>query len=309
MTSDASDSSIQSSSQSRTFTSVFPALASGAIAGAIAKTTIAPLDRTKINFQVSHDKRYSFKAAFRFVRLTYRNTGFFSLYRGNSATMARVIPYAAIQFAAHEEYKHLLHVDKDGVRTPVKRYICGSMAAMTATMFTYPLDTAKARLSVSTKEEYQNLRAVFLNEYNKTGLRGIVTFYRGIYPTILGVIPYAGTSFFTYETCKILYTEETGKQVGPLLRLFFGAFAGLVGQTSSYPLDIVRRRMQTSRVPPGQGVLMTLYDVWLHEGFVHGLYKGLSMNWIKGPMAVGISFTTYEHVLPHMKYYMSRLAA
>ncbi|KAI1708324.1 mitochondrial carrier protein domain-containing protein [Ditylenchus destructor] len=67
--------------------------------------------------------------------------------------------------------------------------------------------------------------------------------------------------------------------------------------------------MQTSRVPPGQGVLMTLYDVWLHEGFVHGLYKGLSMNWIKGPMAVGISFTTYEHVLPHMKYYMSRLTA
>lgn len=83
--------------------------------------------------------------------------------------------------------------------------------------------------------------------------------------------------------------------------MVFGALAGLAGQSTSYPLDIVRRRMQTSKIPSGQGVLQTLSQIAREEGVVRGLYKGLSMNWVKGPIAVGISFTTYEHVVLHLR--------
>lgn len=36
-------------------------------------------------------------------------------------------------------------------------------------------------------------------------LEGITVLYRGYVPTILGVIPYAGVSFFIYDTLKRLY--------------------------------------------------------------------------------------------------------
>ncbi|KAL1234769.1 Mitochondrial coenzyme A transporter SLC25A42 [Trichinella pseudospiralis] len=261
---------------------IVTSLSAGAIAGAIAKTAIAPLDRTKINFQVS-TRHYSFKEAAKFIKETYRQQGFIALYRGNSATMARVIPFAAVQYCAHEQWKHVLHVDRPNSSTPLRRYIAGSMAGVTATSVTYPLDLAKACLSVSRKSQYKTLIAVFVKIWH---VDGPLALYRGIVPTLLGVIPYAGTSFFTFESLKIFQHERTGRPVTALEKLVFGAIAGLCGQSASYPLDIVRRRMQTGVVPQSSSISQVVRSVAIHEGVVHGLYKGLSMNWIKGPIAI-----------------------
>lgn len=78
--------------------------------------------------------------------------------------------------------------------------------------------------------------------------------------------------------------------------MIFGACAGLIGQSASYPLDVVRRRMQTAGVTghPHASIAHTLRAIVQEEGAVRGLYKGLSMNWLKGPIAVGISFTTFD---------------
>lgn len=275
---------------------VLNSLMSGALAGAVAKTAVAPLDRTKIMFQVS-SKRFSAKEAYRLIYRTYLNEGFWSLWRGNSATMVRVIPYAAIQFCAHEEYKQLLgsyYGFQGKALTPFPRFIAGSLAGTTAAMLTYPLDMVRARMAVTPKEMYSNIVHVFIRISREEGLK---TLYRGFTPTILGVIPYAGLSFFTYETLKKLHADHSGKsQPSPPERLLFGACAGLIGQSASYPLDVVRRRMQTAGVMGHtySSILLTMQEIIREEGLIRGLYKGLSMNWVKGPIAVGISFTTFD---------------
>lgn len=91
--------------------------------------------------------------------------------------------------------------------------------------------------------------------------------------------------------------EQSGRsQPYSYERLAFGACAGLIGQSASYPLDVVRRRMQTAGVTGHTygTILGTMREIVSEEGVIRGLYKGLSMNWVKGPIAVGISFTTFD---------------
>ncbi|XP_053699436.1 mitochondrial coenzyme A transporter SLC25A42 [Sabethes cyaneus] len=278
---------------------VITSLIAGAIAGALAKTTIAPLDRTKINFQINKHIPYTFAAAMRFLRDTYTKEGFVALWRGNSATMARIIPYSAIQFTSHEQYRKLLHVDVHS-DTEVRRFLAGSLAGITSQSLTYPLDLARARMAVTDKYSgYKSLREVFVKICQCEGPR---TLYRGYWATILGVIPYAGMSFFTYDTLKNEYYKHTGdRSPNTVISLMFGAAAGMIGQSSSYPLDIVRRRMQTTGVTKHCAdryltIGTTLVKIYREEGLIRGFYKGLSMNWIKGPIAVGISFATYDHI-------------
>lgn len=155
-------------------------------------------------------KRFSAKEAFRLLYFTYLNEGFFSLWRGNSATMVRVVPYAAIQFSAHEEYKRILgryYGFRGEALPPWPRLLAGALAGTTAASLTYPLDLVRARMAVTPKEMYSNIFHVFIRISREEGLK---TLYHGFIPTVLGVIPYAGLSFFTYETLKSLHRGEKG---------------------------------------------------------------------------------------------------
>jgi hypothetical protein len=69
---------------------------------------------------------------------------------------------------------------------------------------------------------------------------------------------YAGSSFAIFETLKSVYVRwkhlPGNDAIGAPTRLLFGGVAGLLAQSLTYPLDIVRRRMQVDAtgeyVPP-----------------------------------------------------------
>ncbi|RFU23727.1 hypothetical protein B7463_g12613, partial [Scytalidium lignicola] len=317
----------------------------GGLAGSAAKTLVAPLDRVKILFQAGNPQfiRYSgsWVGAFSAMKSIYRDEGPTGLFRGHSATLLRIFPYAAIKFLAYEQIRNFIIPDHNH-ETPFRRLISGSLAGVTSVFFTYPLEVVRVRLAFETKRDSRlTFTSICKRIYHETiplphpsprsgpvpalvaattskieavapGI-GLTNFYRGFSATILGMIPYAGMSFLTHDTTgdvlrHPLIAEWTtlpkpensppGKPA-PLrswAELFAGGTAGLVSQTSAYPLEVIRRRMQVGGAV-GDGhrlrILETARLIFRERG-ITGFWIGLSIGYVKVVPMVAVSFYVYE---------------
>lgn len=74
---------------------------------------------------------------------------------------------------------------------------------------------------------------------------GIRALYKGCVPTSAGVAPYVAINFAAYEGLRKRLADEEG-EISTLRKLSCGAIAGSISQTLTYPLDVLRRRMQVS---------------------------------------------------------------
>lgn len=74
---------------------------------------------------------------------------------------------------------------------------------------------------------------------------GFFELYRGLAPSIIGVIPYAGVNYYTYDTLRSLYKKVTKEdRVGNIQTLIIGSLAGAIASTSTFPLEVARKQMQ-----------------------------------------------------------------
>jgi len=292
-------------------------LFSGAIAGAVAKTVIAPADRVKIMYQVDAAKEFSLNGALRTAKHIIETEGVRALWLGNGVQMIRVMPYAGVSFLAFPKYEAYLQkfisscAPKFGIDLSTRddelrifsRFFAGAAAGATATTMTYPLDMLRARfaaMGLAAKGPWADLSTLVKTQ----GLRSL---YNGLSPTLLGIVPYAGISFTTFETLKSMHVKTAnakalakGEQnsleaaLPVSTRLLYGGMAGLMAQSITYPLDVVRRRVQVLGAT-GLSTRQAVMEIAKTEG-IRGLYKGLSMNWVKGPLSVAVSFALNDAI-------------
>ncbi|XP_065336009.1 solute carrier family 25 member 16-like [Cloeon dipterum] len=282
----------------------------GGIAGMCSKTTVAPLDRIKILLQ-AHNKHYQNLGVFSGLMNIVKTEKFLALYKGNGAQMVRIFPYAATQFTAFEIYKKALS-GYLGANSHAGKFLAGSGAGVTAVTLTYPLDTIRARLAfqVTGEHVYTGIVHTAVCIFKEEG--GARALYRGFLPTLCGMVPYAGLSFYCFEHLKFLFMkyiphlscDQCSRNTGGLVltvpaKLLCGGLAGAVAQSISYPLDVTRRRMQLAMMMPetkkfGYGMVQTLTLIYKENGVMRGLYRGMSINYLRAIPMVAVSFSTYE---------------
>ena len=113
--------------------------------------------------------------------------------------MVRVFPYGALQFTCFEIFKkYLPQATGLSPSSHGLKFVAGSLAGVISVSATFPLDTVRARLAFQvTETKYSGIFNTALVIFRSEG--GVAGLYRGLLPTLIGIIPYAGLSFYCFE--------------------------------------------------------------------------------------------------------------
>lgn len=126
---------------------------------------------------------------------------------------------------------------------------------------------------------------------------GMGAMYRGLLPTLIGLVPYSAAYYFVYDSITREYRQYTKRrQLDSVETLFIGAFAGLVSSAVTFPLEVARKRLMVGSVagrstPRNFGHTMKII---LQEEGVRGFYRGISASCLKVMPASGLSWMCYE---------------
>ncbi|KAJ7964586.1 Mitochondrial substrate carrier family protein [Quillaja saponaria] len=282
-------------------------LLAGGVAGALSKTCTAPLARLTILFQVQgmHSDVATLRKAsiWQEASRIVGEEGFRAFWKGNLVTIAHRLPYSSVNFYAYERYKKLLQMiaGLESCRTNMSAGLCvhfvgGGWAGITAASVTYPLDLVRTRLAAQTNVIYY--RGLWHALQTIVKEEGILGLYKGLGATLLGVGPSIAISFSVYETLRSFWHSHRPHDSTVPVSLACGSLSGIVSSTSTFPLDLVRRRKQLEGAGGRARVYTTgLFGIFRHiiwtEG-VRGLYRGILPEYYKVVPGVGICFMTYE---------------
>ncbi|VDK35281.1 unnamed protein product [Taenia asiatica] len=282
----------------------------GSLSGFSVRALTQPLDVLKIRFQLQVES------------ISYRNGGY---YQGISQAFRRIIEeegvcalwkghlagqFLSTIFTSSEFF--FFHTFSDWSvnrhhcnRTAVNDAVSGGMAGGMTTFICQPIDVLRTRLAGQGyirvyRGFFHGVQQMLVNE-------GPTSFWRGLAPSLILIVPQNAIAFATYGGLKRWFGGFQNSSV--LLTLFSGAVAGCLARSAVYPLDVVKKRFQAvgfeearrhfGRLPArsnSEWGLVTadcLCRIYLEEGFM-GIFKGWTPAMLKAGVSTGLTFTFFE---------------
>ena len=244
------------------------------------------------------------------VRNIYTEGGLLSFWRGNGMNVLKVAPETAARMFVYERMKSIVAEDPDEP-TLFERFTAGATAGVVAQTVIYPAELIKTRLALSSPGQYKSIAHCARTIVHQEGPRAL---YRGMLASIIGIIPYAGTDLTVYTFLKESWEERNpNKEPSVFTLLQCGAMATISGQIISYPLQLIRTRLQAQGMVNNNSIYriyniasstttnsMKYTGIWncltqtvKNEG-IRGLYRGITVNMMKSVPAMAISYATFE---------------
>jgi solute carrier family 25 phosphate transporter 23/24/25/41 len=210
-----------------------------------------------------------------------------------------LVPLASLQAVANA-WSSLSQLDIGSDLSPLlpnpdlkiwQTVIAGGCAGVMSRSVTAPLE--RIRLAAQTGTLHGSMASAFARIYQQEGLRGL---FRGNAANCLRVFPTGGITLTTYLSLLKL-TPADGKMdaMEPVYRVMCAGVAAAVGNTMTYPLDVVRARMTlpTAGGPKYEHILASFRSIRATEG-IKGLYRGIHPTLLAVVPFVAIQQTTVD---------------
>ncbi|KAG5239927.1 peroxisomal nicotinamide adenine dinucleotide carrier [Salix suchowensis] len=149
--------------------------------------------------------------------------------------------------------------------------------------------------------------------YDEAGIWG---FWKGVFPTLI-MVSNPSIQFMLYETMlKKLKTKRALVKQGDTgvtaLEIFLlGALAKLGATVVTYPLLVVKSRLQAKQITTGdkrhhyEGTLDAILKMIRYEGF-HGFYKGMSTKIVQSVLAAAVLFMIKEELVRGARFLLTK---
>ena len=173
----------------------------GGLAGIVATSMTHPIDVIKHRVMCYKNINSMKEASIDIFR---ENGGrMINFYKGYGSTISSLVPFISLNFATFDLLKENLpdNIDKDNSVTILS---LGGISALFSQTLCYPLDTIRRRM--------QNKRMNYKNglDAGKQILKkeGVLSFYKGLVPNILRMVPNTAIRFSIFEKLKQIFLER-----------------------------------------------------------------------------------------------------
>lgn len=223
------------------------------------------------------------------------------------------LPTWAIYFTLYERAKSI------GSTSPwlkdhswVVHTLSAMCAGMTSTVATNPIWVVKTRLMTQYTQstfKYKNTPEAFRTIYQQEGIRA---FYRGLGPSMFGVL-HVAVQFPLYEGLKPLLSRghrhsSTSNEASWSSILVASAIAKMIASSLTYPHEVVRTRLQNVPIykkgspsaggaasETSVGLWQMCRNIYVQEGW-RAFYAGMGTNLIRTVPASAVTLLTFEIV-------------
>ncbi|EPQ26813.1 uncharacterized protein PFL1_05791 [Pseudozyma flocculosa PF-1] len=294
------------------FTLPLTDLVAGSAAGSAQVLVGQPLDTIKVRAQTAAVGRFT--GPMDVLRQTLRHEGLGGLYKGITPPLVGVAAQTSILFTAFNLSKRLVSPLCPSNLSVSQIALAGGIAGGVNTVLSAPIELVKIRQQSNYDARSASMLSVFNSLRRDVGWKSGV--YRGFWITFWREIPAYSAFYAAFEASKrafaaTLHPSSSSSSSShldapasiPIWALMLsGSAGGIANWLASYPLDVVKSRVQLSDEPLARGgiagsryIAHQTAHIYRTEG-PRAFVRGLSPTLLRAIPAAAATFTTFELV-------------